>query len=237
MTHEQTLELLDDYVGGELPPREERDVRRHLMQCDDCRAEETALRLLLDEAAALPEAMDPPRDLWQAIAPRLEARTPAVPAGPAERLDEVGVIGPRPVRPLPWWMLAAASVALVVTTSFATLRFADGPDEDAVVLPAQQAQAPAPAVGATPTALASFAPAEQEYEKAIGDLQTVLETNRGQLAPETVAVLEANLRIIDQAILESRAALAKDPNSPELARMLTDAYGAKLNVLRRAVSL
>jgi anti-sigma factor RsiW len=237
MTHDQTLELLDDYVGGELPPREERDVRRHLMQCEDCRAEELALRALLDEAAALPESIDPPADLWLAIAPRLQPRAdlaaqPPVPAVPVEQLDEVRVIG-RPVRPLPWWMLAAASVALVVTTSFATLRFADGRGDEAV-LPAQQAQAPA---AGTPAALASFAPAEQEYEKAIGDLQAVLDSQRGRLASETVAVLEANLRIIDKAIGESRAALARDPNSPELTRMLTDAYGAKLNVLRRAVSL
>jgi anti-sigma factor RsiW len=236
MTHDQTLELLDDYVGGELPPREERDVRRHLMQCDDCRAEETALRTLLDEAAALPEDIAPPRDLWLDIAPRLEPRT-AAPATPAERLDEVRVIGPRPMRPLPWWMLAAASVALVVTTSFATLRFAGDRDPDPAVLPAQQAQAPVRTAGGPPAALASFAPAEQEYEKAIGDLQTVLDTHRERLAPETVAVLEANLRIIDQAIRESRAALARDPDSPELTRMLSDAYGAKLNVLRRAVSL
>lgn len=237
MTHDQTLELLDDYVGGELPPREDRDVRRHLMQCDECRAEEQALRLLLDEAAALPESIDPPSDLWLSIAPRLQPRTDvsAEPVAPAERLDEVRVIG-RPVRPLPWWMLAAASVALVVTTSFATLRFADGRGNEAV-LPAQQAQAPTQTDAGTPAALASFAPAEQEYEKAIGDLQTVLDSHRGRLAPETVAALEANLRIIDQAIDESRAALARDPNSPELTRMLTDAYGAKLNVLRRAVSL
>ena len=102
-------------------------MRRHLMQCDACRAEEQALRTLLDEAAALPEEIAPPRDLWQNIAPRLESRTPAV--APAERLDEVRVIGPRPVRPLPWWMLAAASIALVVTTSFATLRFSGAPGD------------------------------------------------------------------------------------------------------------
>lgn len=239
MIHDRTLELLDDYVGGELPPREERDVRRHLMQCDECRAEEQALRALLDEAAALPESLDPPADLWRAIAPRLQPRPEvAQPAGPAERLDEVRVIGPRPVRPLPRWMLAAASVALVVTTSFATLRLTDdGGERDvpgAVVLPPQQAQAPVRPAAAS---LAGFAPAEQEYEKAIGDLQAALRQRRGRLAPETVAALEANLRIIDQAIRESRAALARDPNSPELTRMLTDAYGTKLNVLRRAVSL
>ncbi|HEX6909221.1 MAG TPA: zf-HC2 domain-containing protein [Longimicrobium sp.] len=230
MTHERTLELLDEYVGGELPPREERDVRRHLMQCDICRAEEQVLRTLLDEAAALPEEIAPPRDLWQGIAPRLEARTGTA----TERMDEVRTIGPRPVRPLPWWMLAAASIALVVVTSLLTLRVSGGrgtgPD---VVLPTQHAQSP----GATNAALASFRPAEQEYEKAIADLQAVLQTRRSQLAPETVAALEANLRIIDQAIRESRAALAADPGSPELTRMLSDTYDAKLNVLRRAVSL
>lgn len=232
MTHEDTLALLDDYVGGELPPREERDVRRHLMQCDACREEEQVLRALLDEAAGLPEEIAPPRDLWQGIAPRLESRAGVA----AEPLDEVRTIGPRPVRPLPWWMLAAASVALVVTTSLTTLRFSGAREADSpAVMPAQQAQAPAAAP--TNTALASFRPAEQEYEKAIADLQAALATRRGQLAPQTVATLEANLRVIDQAIRESRAALASDPNSPELARMLSDTYDAKLNVLRRAVSL
>lgn len=230
MTHDQILELLDEYVGGELPPREERDVRRHLMQCDTCRAEEQALRTLLDEAAALPEEIAPPTDLWQGIAPRLESRAPAA----MERVEEVRTIG-RPVRPLPWWMLAAASVALVVTTSFATLRFS-GAGEETPTIAAEKAQPPARVTG-TPTALATFRPAEQEYERAIADLQIVLQERREQLAPQTVATLEANLRIIDQAIRESRQALANDPNRPELTRMLTDAYDAKLDVLRRAVSL
>lgn len=234
MTHEEILELLDDYVGGELAPRQERDVRRHLMQCDDCRAEETALRALLDEAAALPEEIAPPRDLWQDIAPRLQARTATTPV--TERVEEVRTIGPRPMRPLPWWMLAAASIALVVTTSFLTMRFSGARQDSPATLATQTAEPPARVTG-TPTALASFAPAEQEYEKAIADLQTVLRTQRGTLAPETVEALEANLRIIDQAIRESREALARDPNSPELAKMLTDAYDTKLSVLRRAVSL
>lgn len=230
MTHEHTLDRLDDYVGGELPPREERDVRRHLMQCDGCRAEEQALRALLDEAAALPETLAPPRDLWQDIAPRLQARTETV----AGTVEGVRSIRPRTARPLSGWMLAAASLALVVTTSFATLRLSGGGANE-TALPAQQAQAAA--TTGTPTALASFAPAEQEYAKAIGDLETVLEQHRERLAPQTVATLEANLRLIDQAIRASRDALAADPNSPALARMLNDAYDAKVTVLRRAVSL
>jgi anti-sigma factor RsiW len=233
MTHERTLELIDDFVDGALDPRQEREVRRHLMQCDGCRAEERALRALLDDAAALPEEVFPDRDLWAEIAPRLQARTPGAvgqvePAAPARTL--------RLPRPLPGWMLAAAAVVLVVASSLATLEFASPRGGSVATLPTEQAAPPASAGGA-PTALVAFQPAEQEYERAIGDLTAVLEARRDQLAPETVAVLEENLRVIDRAIAESRAALADDPASGELTRMLADSYNAKLGVLRRAVQL
>lgn len=237
MTHEQILELLDEFVGGDLPPREERDVRRHLMQCESCRAEEQALRALLDEAAALPDEIVPERDLWTDIAPRLQSRG-SLADEPADALTEVRVIGPRPARPLPWWMSAAAAVALVVTTSFATLQLSGRGAETVPAIESQQAQGPQ---GAAPrnatTALAAFKPAEQEYEKAISDLEIVLQTQRDRMAPQTAATLEANLKIIDKAIAESRAALAADPNSAELTHMLSDAYDTKLDVLRQAVSL
>ncbi|HEX5870069.1 MAG TPA: zf-HC2 domain-containing protein [Longimicrobium sp.] len=237
MTHEQILELLDDFVGGDLPPREERDVRRHLMQCEGCRAEEQALRALLDEAAALPDEVVPERDLWKDIAPRLQSRG-SLEEEPAENLTEVRVIGPRPARPLPWWMLAAASIGLVVTTSFATLQLSGrGADRTVPAIETQQAQRPQTAPRSATTALAAFQPAEQEYEKAIEDLEIVLQTRRDRMAPQTAATLEANLRIIDKAIEESRAALAADPNSAELTHMLSDAYDTKLDVLRQAVSL
>ncbi|MBW3571416.1 MAG: zf-HC2 domain-containing protein [Gemmatimonadetes bacterium] len=239
MTHERILDLLDDFVGGDLPPRDERDVRRHLMGCEGCRAEEQSLRALLDQAAALSDEVAPGRDLWQAIAPRLQPRD-SLPREAEDPAIEVRVIGPRPARPLPWWMLAAASIALVVTTSLMTLQLSGrGADPAPAPAPiaAQQAQPPAAASGGTPTALAAFRPAEQDFEKAIAELEPVLRTQRGRMAPQTAATIQANLRIIDQAIEESRAALAADPNSAELTRMLSDAYHSKLNVLRRAVSL
>lgn len=237
MTHEHTLDLLDDYVAGELPVADEREVRRHLMQCDDCRAEERELRALLDEAAALPPEIQPDTDLWQGIAARLEPRSAAPRPAPAA-LTEIPTIGPRHTRRVPWWMQAAAAIALVVASSLLTMRFMPGdagqvaqaPAQTSV--PAQRAAQPAPT-----TALAAFRPAERDYERAIGDLENLLEAQRGRLAPQTVATVEANLRVIDKAIAESRAALAADPNSRELTRMLSDAYDAKIGVLRRSVQL
>lgn len=97
--------------------------------------------------------------------------------------------------------------------------------------------APTPAGAAGETAFAAFRPAEQDYQRAIDDLARVLATRRGQLAPETVRTLETNLRIIDAAIAESRAALEKDPNSRELTQMLSATYDAKVQMLRQAVEL
>ncbi|HEX8244800.1 MAG TPA: zf-HC2 domain-containing protein, partial [Longimicrobium sp.] len=107
--------------------------------------------------------------------------------------------------------------------------------------PASPADPAAPgaagAGGAGQTAFAAFRPAEQDYQRAIDDLVRVLETKRGQLAPETVRTLETNLKIIDAAISESRAALEKDPNSRELTQMLSATYDAKVQMLRQAVEL
>ena len=60
------------------------------------------------------------------------------------------------------------------------------------------------------------------------------EEGRTVLDPETVRLLEENLAIIDQAIEESRAALAQDPGSGLLRRILTDTMRRKMDFLRQA---
>jgi hypothetical protein len=50
-------------------------------------------------------------------------------------------------------------------------------------------------------------------------------------------VLEANLRVIDRAIQESRAALVADPASRFLSEQFTRAYNSKLTLLRDAATL
>jgi hypothetical protein len=98
--------------------------------------------------------------------------------------------------------------------------------------PATRGQA-APAT----TAFAAFDAAEASYETAIADLERVLASRQGRMLPETAQALERNLRIIDAAIAESRAALERDPNSRELIQMLSATYDAKVKVLRQAVEI
>lgn len=265
MTHEQALERLDDFASGELPDIERVLVQRHVDACGECRAEVDAIQALLTEAATLPRGIAPPRDLWAGIAPRLETR--AAPLAVMEDDPRVIPLAPRRRhwQPPRWAMQIAAAVVLVVGSSAITARIVrEQPARQPggrvalnpiVVTPRQGTQQGVarpetgtpvtpvrmPAAGgeqaAAPTAFAAFRPAERDYQSAIADLQGVLDSKRAQMAPETVETLERNLRIIDAAIAESRAALVKDPNSRELTDMLSATYDAKVKVLRQAVEI
>ncbi len=84
---------------------------------------------------------------------------------------------------------------------------------------------------------AALSAATATYDREIASLRAIVARRRGDLDSGTVAVLERNLRIIDQAIAQSRAALARDPNSQFLGDQLTRALDSKVELLRTAALL
>jgi CHASE3 domain sensor protein len=64
-----------------------------------------------------------------------------------------------------------------------------------------------------------------------------LEQRRGDLAPETMASVEENLRRIDVALADVRAALRQDPDNPQLTRLLTSTHRKKVQTLQQVVKL
>ena len=90
-------DLIDGFVAGTLSTGDREAVERHLTSCDECRADVAAARALAAPLAALPTAIEPPRDLW----PRIERR-----------------IAPSPVRSR--FMALAAALALVAGSSGVT---------------------------------------------------------------------------------------------------------------------
>jgi hypothetical protein len=60
---------------------------------------------------------------------------------------------------------------------------------------------------------------------------------RGELDPATVAVLEHSLKVIDQAIAQSKDALQRDPASGFLQEQLNHALDKKVTLLRTAARL
>jgi Tfp pilus assembly protein PilW len=87
------------------------------------------------------------------------------------------------------------------------------------------------------TAATDRAHSDQVYGKEIDMLQNIVSQRRTQLDSSTVAVIEKNLKIIDRAIEQSRAALAKDPASRMLDQQLTHALDKKVELLRTAAML
>jgi hypothetical protein len=83
------------------------------------------------------------------------------------------------------------------------------------------------------------APSHSEvvYGKEIAMLQAIVSQRKTQLDSSTVAVIERNLQIIDAAIEQSRAALAKDPASMMLSQQLSHALDKKVELLRTAAML
>jgi hypothetical protein len=86
--------------------------------------------------------------------------------------------------------------------------------------------------------LAAFVrPSDAAYDDEVSRLRTVLAERRADLDSTTVVIVEKNLGIIDQAIQESRAALARDPASLYLNEQLNYVLEKKIELLRSAAAL
>lgn len=75
------------------------------------------------------------------------------------------------------------------------------------------------------------------YAREMVKLRAIVRERRSQLDPRTVAVLEQSIAVIDSAIAQSRAALAKDPASGFLASQLNHSLEKKVELLRTAALL
>ncbi|HEX6627077.1 MAG TPA: zf-HC2 domain-containing protein [Gemmatimonadaceae bacterium] len=84
---------------------------------------------------------------------------------------------------------------------------------------------------------ATQGPSEAVYNKEITMLQKIVSDRRTQLDSTTIAIIERNLQIIDRAIEQSKAALARDPASQLLSEQLTHALDKKVELLRTAAML
>lgn len=94
-----------------------------------------------------------------------------------------------------------------------------------------------PAASASLVANHAKPSAEQTYDREIATLRAVLAYRRNDLDSATVAVVDKNLQIIDEAIVQCRQALKKDPQSRFLLESLNDALDNKVQLLRTAASL
>lgn len=94
-----------------------------------------------------------------------------------------------------------------------------------------------PAPKATASFVANRPSAEQTYDTEIKRLRVILAARKSTLDTTTVNVIERNLKVIDDAIAQCKAALQKDPASRFLMESLNDALDTKVQLLRTAAML
>ena len=209
MTH-PAEDRLQDYLDDLLCREERAELEAHLVSCAACTAHVRDARALQAALHSLPRSIEPPAHVLAEIHARLDATGGAPPA-----------------RPRRWFQaaftpLAAAALVLVVASAlFAWYLKSRG--------------APAAAVAdARPPVVRQVLAAERSYLDAAAELEALLATAGDRLTPETRAVLQHNLGVIEQALTESRAALDREPDNVLVAELLRAAHEQKLTLLRRA---
>jgi anti-sigma factor RsiW len=211
---------LSDYLDGELDAADQAALERHLQECTPCRTLLAELRAVVDRARAL-GPIAPARDLWAGVRQRI--------ADEDATTNSVGRRSRPPTLTFTLPQLAAAAIALILATS-GTVAWLSGV--------AGSKPAPAPVASVAPAVpVARWQAAAHNYESAMRDLEQVLAERRHRLKPETVTVLERNLRTIDRALDQAWRALAADPGDPYLNQHLAATMRRKLALLRTATAI
>lgn len=258
-------DTLADHLEHDVDEAMRLRMETHALSCDDCGALLADLRSLRIDAANLPE-LAPSRDLWTEIAQRIDqAVVVGAPFGgsraPGSRSAAARTLSSRAMNRA--WLGLAAAVLVAVTagvttaitkrslTPVAVVLASVPPDTTAAIgrpdsvpaalpTPERATRAPRPSSPTVtpPVRLASSRPAaEQTYDSEIARLRVVIDRHRGQLDSTTVATIEKNLAVIDNAIAQCRQALRTDPASGFLMQSLNDALDSKVQLLRTAAAL
>jgi anti-sigma factor RsiW len=225
MACQQYLNSIHELVDGTIGAIRRAELEQHLDGCEACRALVSDLERIRDAAGALPE-MRPPDRVWLQLAGRLRQ----------EGRITTAIAPERPNRTYAAWLAIAAALVIAVGS--------------AVLLLVPRTTTPAPSQVTAPAATGSGADvksvetvqnevdaAQQQFEKAIADLEKVAKANQQALDPGTSATIEKNLGIIDQAIAENRAAVKSEPASVAARETLFDALRQKVSLLQDTIAL
>ena len=257
-------ERLADYLEGDLDFAARREVEAHVASCVRCAGLLRDLEQIRASAAELPE-LTPSMDLWGGIARRLD--TPVLPLRrPAPNVVSGQRKFEWVRRAAVAAALVAVTAGVTYTLTVArgprgtaqTVATNPPTSRDSSISPSNDSAQPS-VVAATPgapettgspvvdpqdaqpvipsTQRVRNAPASETYSREIDRLRTIFARNRSQLDPRTAAIIEANLKVIDDAIAQSKAALAQDPASRFLNNQLNSALGKKLELLQTAALL
>ncbi len=225
MACERYLNSIQGAVDGTLGSIRRAELEMHLDQCADCRALFEDLGRIRDAAAELPP-LQPPDRAWLQIAGRLRQEGRIRDVAPPARTRHIAA----------GWLAVAAALVIAVGSA---VMFVHRTPAVTKAPPAAAGNTGAGTAGAPNAieAVQAVDAAQQQFEKAIGNLETVVKANQQALDPATSTTIEKNLGILDQAIAENRAAVKAEPASVAARATLFDALRQKVSLLQDTISL
>jgi hypothetical protein len=266
MTCEAFDAALPDYLEGTLDDSMRAPVEMHLRECVRCAGLVRDLENIQRDASALPDLV-PARDLWEGIEARIAAPVIPLAARPERRRSFapawMGVaaaalivstaaitytLTERSLAPRQGDLPSAVVTPPQRQTDPQIERGPGGQESPTAVAAAPSPVETGNSNGSSrtvgPRSTTAVSPVNQTgpqpeavYGKEIALLQQIMSQRKTQLDSSTVLIIERNLRIIDAAIEQSRAALVKDPASLLLSKQLTHALDKKVELLRTAALL
>ncbi|HVT40524.1 MAG TPA: zf-HC2 domain-containing protein, partial [Gemmatimonadaceae bacterium] len=205
--------LLPDYLeANALSPPRRAAAEAHIAGCAECAALVADLRSIVRDARDLPP-LTPSRELWDGIEARIEAPVVALPTKPADAVIQgtpavlpSGAPAPAAAT-VPWKRFAIAASLLMAATAGVTYTLTSRSSLNIAVRDPAAVGSPAPSTMVQPVVHRS---ATETFDREIEALRKLVDSRRGDLDPVTVGIVDKNLKLIDKAIAESKAALAND---------------------------
>jgi Putative zinc-finger len=204
------IDRWNEYLDQDLDPRERRQLEAHLSLCDECRRALEEITAILRAAAELPPVA-PPERIWESIS--------------ASLIDRKS-LSKRSTRYVP--ALALAASLLLAVSLWLVLR-TGAPEPPTTDLEHQAALAS--------MVTEELKAAESHYDKAIVGLEQIIAQNDEVLPQELASVLNQNLDLIENAIGESRTAIANEPRSAAAQESLLQALKSKVTLLQNTILL
>ena len=174
---------------------------------------------VLARVASLPASIEPTHDLWPGIRAQLEAQ-------PVQRS------APAP-RGLSWSWALAAGVAIASVSVLFTWMAVKDPGQDAVQM---AAVTPTPVEALQPVSYGQYARLGPEYVETRAEMLEMFRTRLATLPDDVRLRVEGDLAAIQKAADDIDAALAEDPSSRLLNRLLLSTYQEEMRLYTRVAA-
>jgi hypothetical protein len=223
--HDRYLNAINELVDGTLGPLRRAELDLHLEACDDCRALVKDLQRIADAASSLP-ALQPPDRVWTQI---------------VDRLQDEGQLSGRATGfsfgSNRTWLALAAALILAVSASLFVVFPRDGRVSSPEAAPIADTSA---TPGSNPTDQDPVQKIDSQLASIAQQLDDVIEETKksgAAMDPQTAAVMQKNMPVINQAIAETRAVLKTDPDNAQARQGLYEMLKRKIQFLQDTIAL